>query len=65
MNGALIGKQGWRMLQADKGGQCFSLLQKKYLGRHPFLQCGRETGSQFWKGVLKYRKILKLGLSYR
>jgi len=54
---ALIGKWGWRMLQADKGCQCSSLLQ----GRHPFLHCGRETGSQFWKGVLKSRNILKWG----
>ena len=61
MNEALIGKWGWRILQADMTYQCIKLLHRKYLNRHAFFQVSGVGCSQFWKGVLKAKDILKWG----
>jgi len=57
----LIGKWRWRILRTDKDDVCINLLRKKYLSRHQFLQASLDARSQFWKGVLKIRNILKWG----
>jgi len=61
MNEALLGKWGWRMLRASPEDQCYNLLKNKYLRRNSFLQCTGSAGSQFRKGILKTRDILKWG----
>lgn len=61
MNDALVGKWGWRMHRADKDDLCYQLLKRKYLKKHSFLQCQKGAGSQFWKGVLQTRDIIKCG----
>lgn len=65
MNGALLGKWGWRlMLRADPDDQCYMLLKNKYLQKDSFLQCHSSFGSQFLNGILKTRDILKWGYKF-
>lgn len=49
------------MLRADPEDQCYMLLTNKYLLRKSFWQCQGTSGSQFWKGILNTRDILKWG----
>lgn len=62
MNEALLGKWGWRMLQSKQGDLCAEFLQRKYLKKSGLLQCSESGCSQFWKGILKTKEILKWGL---
>lgn len=62
MNEALLGKWGWRLLIANKEDQCVKLLRRKYLRKRSFLQCSSKDGSQFWKGVVQTKDILKWGV---
>lgn len=57
----LIGKWRWRILRTEKDDVCINLLRNKYLSRHQFIKASPDARSQFWKGVLKIRNILKWG----
>lgn len=61
MNEALVAKWGWRVLKANPEDQVYLFFRNKYLKRASFFQCSQLGGSQFWKGVLKTRRILRWG----
>lgn len=64
LNTALLAKQLFKIESPDKS-LCVELLRKKYLHDGGMFQCSPDRASQFWVGVLRARKWMKLGSKWQ
>jgi len=65
MNEALLAKWVWRLYKADPDDTCCMFLKTEYCAAKSFVSLDERKGSQFWKGVMKMRKKLKWGATFK